>query len=86
MDNFALLAFSAYVHNLADCILIALKDGETDAALEIADELCNDAACIIARLQLQTELADPERYNLSSLSVDTTARSISELRYYEDAE
>ena len=81
MNNPELLDFSEQTRRAAGRIMTALVAGDKDGAFEIASELCTNAAGIKARLQMQAELASPERYSLSALSVDPSAPTNSELPY-----
>ena len=81
MNNPELLDFSEQTRRSAGRIMTALVAGDTAGAFEIAGELCTNAAGIKARLQMQAELASPDRYSLAALSVDPSAPTNSELPY-----
>ena len=81
MNNPELLDFSEQTRRAAGRIMTALVAGDTDGAFALADDLCTNAASTKASLQMQAALASPDRYDLTSLSVDTTAPTNSELPY-----
>ena len=84
MNNPELLDFSEQTRRAAGRIMTALVAGDTDGAFEIAGELCTNAASTKASLQMQAELASPDRYDLAALAVNTAAPTNSESPFDEE--
>ena len=64
--------FAEKVRQQAHRIMVVAMMNDNKRAAELAAVLCSEAATIANQRQMQQEVSDPERYDLSSLTPPST--------------